>query len=189
MTLDELPPQVAERRLKDSWDDLDQHMIGDDLPEVIEDHATAERMVRSVARRRRELARSEALAEAQIERVREWLDAERHRLATDYFERCLTTYHASLLAQDDRLKTISLPSGRLKARQGQPAWDVDPDHFVAWAIGAIPDLVRVKYEPDKAAMKKLLSVEGPHAVSAAGEVVPGVTIAPAEVSYRVEVDE
>lgn len=185
--LDARADEVRGRDLPEAWDDLDQHMIGDELPEVIEDHATAERMLRSIARRRRELEQSERLATAQIERVQEWLESERKRLSTDYFEDCLRTYHASLLAQDDRLKTISLPSGKLKARAGQPRWEIS-DEFVTWAQEHAPELVRTKVEPDKAAIKKALAVEDGHAISAAGQQVPGVVVEPAEISYRVEVE-
>lgn len=180
-----------ERDLAATWDDLDSHLIGEDLPDRLEDHDTAERMLRSVARRKRELARSEELARIQHERIDEWLAAERSRLATDYFEACLTDYHAALLDQDPKAKTIHLPSGDLTSRAGQPRWEIDDEPFLAWAEVYGPSLVRVKKEPDVPQIKAALQADPGRgvAVDQAGEIVPGVRVLAAETSFKVKVGE
>lgn len=185
-----LPGQVV----AEGWESLDGFLIGDehDLPERLEDHATAERMLRSVAWRKRELAVLEDLAESQIEQTREWIALERKRLDTEYFERCLQGYMAALLEQHPNgPRSIKLPSGTLKARAGQPQWDIDPEAFLPWAQTYAESLIRTKPEPAVAEIKKAFKpdLERGVVVNQAGEIVPGIKVSPPVTTYKVEVGE
>lgn len=180
--------------MTEGFEDLDSFMIGDehDLPAQLEDHATAERMLRSVAWRKRELAMLEELAESQIEATREWIARERKRLETDYFERCLQDYMAALLAQNPKgPKSIKLPSGTLRARAGQVQWEIDAEAFLPWAQTYAESLIRTKPEPAVAEIKKAFEPDLDRGVviDGAGEIVPGIRVLPAETTYKVEVGE
>lgn len=177
-----------ERGYSETWEDLDEWMIGDDLPDRVEDHDAAERMVRSVARRRRQVARAEELAKVEHARIDQWLARERDRFSTDYFEQCLETYHAALLEQDPKAKTIHLPSGDLTARAGQPTVEVDDEVFLDWAKTYGESLLRTKVEPDRAQIKATLNLDPERgvAVDQAGEMVPGIRVWPAVVSFKVK---
>lgn len=182
---------------------LEQHLIGmpehDDDAETIESPASLEQadwQLRRLARLRRLQAENEAVAHAEIQRIRVWLDEENRKLAqkASWIEEALTGYHAALLEQDPRRKTISLPAGSLKARKHPDRVDVvDADAFVAWAQEHRPDLVRTKVEPAKTEVKRLLSV-GPEVEPgtfamvdpATGEPAPGVVHVPGEISFTVD---
>ncbi|HEY1119713.1 MAG TPA: host-nuclease inhibitor Gam family protein [Acidimicrobiales bacterium] len=182
---------AAERSYPDVWDDLDQHLIGQ-IPDRIEDHQGAERMVRSIARRRRQLARMEEVYKAEREHLDAWLARQRELLATTYFEECLAGYHQRLLEQDPKAKTIHLPSGDLTARAGQPTWEIDDEVFITWAqsCGA-NSLLRMTVSPDRAAIKTALQVNLEHGVTVdqAGEIVPGIRVTPGETSFKVKTGE
>lgn len=145
--------------LTDPWDDLDEHLA--DLDEHIQpdriDDLLADRMVRHVARHRRQLAADQAAAAAEIERIGEWLEKRRAAHDTTYVESCLRQFHEARLAQDQRLRTIHLPAGTLRARKLPDRWDF-ADGFVTWAQRHRPDLVRTKVEVDRPAAKKALDL-------------------------------
>ena len=178
--------------VSDAWQDLDEHLIGDE-DELHDDRPMdlerAERLLRARARRIREMEQWEMVAQAERDRLEAWLADHRKRLSTEWIDQQLEAFHRARLADDPRAKSISLPSGTLVARQGQPAWDINPDVFLPWAQSHAPDLVRVKHEVDRAAVKKALLVEGGNAISADGEVVPGVQVADAEVRFSIKGDE
>lgn len=179
----------------DAWQDLDDHLIGDeaDLAEFTDDTPwdldRVERLLRTRARRVRRQQQAQMLYDAEKERLDDWLGREKERHSTDWIDQQLEAFHRARLADDPRAKTINLPSGQLVARQGQPVWDINPDMFLPWASSHAPDLVRTKVEVDRPAVKKALVVEGPNAISPDGEVVPGIVVEPAEVRFSVKGDE
>lgn len=156
---------------------------------VIDGPKTADWALRKLARIRGRIADNEALAAAEMARITEWLEAENGKLAHDvnFFEGLLTEYHRHVLADEPDRKTVALPGGKLVARKQPDRWEFGDD-FVAWAQAHIPELVRVKVEPDRAAAKKHLTALGAAAVDVrTGEVVPGVTVEPGDVRFSVEV--
>lgn len=164
---------------------------------IVNNKAKADWALRKIARAEARLVEDETVAALEIERVAQWIDERRRatenetRWARDALER----YHREALAMDERLKTISLPSGKLKAYKRPDQWDVDAETFCPWAQDNARELVRVKVEPDKAAIKNLLvaredlstAIESGATDPATGEIVPGVTITPGTVRFSVEV--
>jgi hypothetical protein len=135
------------------------------------------------------------VAERERHRIDSWLAAVN---ATpdrdiDYFEGLLTRYASEERAQGR--KTIDTPYGAVKSRQGQPSIAViDPAEFIAWAQAAHPDLLTVKVSPSLSAVKAIAEIEstdtlGLVAITPDGEVIPGVDVTPAAVTYRVEVSK
>jgi Bacteriophage Mu Gam like protein len=178
--------------LAEQYDDLDQHLIGDEA-ELTEPHlgdeAHVERLLRGLAWRNRKIAQARELVESERQRLAEWLEEQEHRYDTSFHLTVLEGYHRARLADDPKAKTISLPSGTLTARTGQPKWDIDAETFIPWALANRGDhLLRVKHEPDRAEMKRTLTIEGGNAVTDNGEVVAGVVIEPAEVKFSVKVE-
>lgn len=184
----------------DFEDDLDSYLSGEreispDLLAVAADDPaphllTAERMVRAVAYRRRKLAEAQALAQRRIAEVNAWLDAERQRLTTDWLEEQLAAYHEARLVEDPKAKTISLPSGALKARKTPDQWTVEDDETVlSWAHDVRPELIRTKVELDRNELKRRLKAteDGTVVDPESGEVAPGVSVAPGAVRFSVEV--
>lgn len=180
--------------MTEGFEDLDSFLIGDEheLPERLEDHATAERMLRSVAWRKRDLAVLEEIAESQIQATRDWIAGERKRLSTEYFEHCLQDYMAVLLEQNPKgPRSIKLPSGTLKARAGQVQWEIDAEAFLPWAQTYAESLIRTKPEPAVSEIKKAFEpdLDRGVVVNQAGEIVPGIRVVAAVTTFKVEVGE
>lgn len=178
----------------DSWDDLDEHLADFDPNELIGDTDRtdmADRMVRNIARHRRQLAVDEEVAQAEIDRIQDWMAKRRAAHDTSFVEEALRQYHEARLARDSRAKTIHLPSGSLVARKLPDRWEFDDEAFLAWAEQRRTDLIRTKVEVDKPAAKKALRVldDGQIIDGASGEFVPAVTVTPGDISYAVKTED
>lgn len=144
---------------------------------------TAEWALRKLARIEHQLAEDELVAQDEQERIDAWLRERSSAAERDasYFRSILTEWHREVLAEDPKKKTITLPAGVLKARKRPDTVDVvDFDALKDFAEGnGRLELLRVKVEPDKPAIKK--------AVIEAGEAVPGVVPVAGDVAFTVEV--
>lgn len=172
---------------------------------IVDDETKAEWALRKLARAEADLERDKAIALAEIEKVSVWLDARRNitQRQIDFFKSLLREFHTNELASDPKRKTISLPSGTLRARKAPEKWVVeDESAFVTWAKDNLPEAVRIREEAAKSEIKKLLSIssverltgEGQPAFCATygdtGEIVPGVIVVPVHggVTYNVDVN-
>jgi phage host-nuclease inhibitor protein Gam len=183
--------------ITEAWNDLESDLLGeapdyDQPPSELPDLDAVNRELRRVAKIRRDRVTYEELAEAEMVRLRAALDARREhfaRMEQWHLDR-LRRYHEAALSIDPKAKTVQLPNGTLKARAGQPRWESETDTFVEWARAhGAADLLRVTYAPDKVAVKNRLAVSDDHAVTADGEIGPGVTVSPADTSFTVDTSE
>ena len=177
---------------------LEEHLIGqpelddvEDLDETAPDSMeAADWQVRKLARLRRLMAENEAIANAEIQRIKVWLADENAKLERQagFYEGNLELFHQALLEKDPKRKSIALPAGTLKARKHPDRLDVvDVDEFTAWALEERPEFVRIKHEPNKTEMKRLLGVDGERVVDpTSGEPVPGVVCVAGEISFTVD---
>lgn len=117
--------------------------------------------------------------------------------------------HRAIVARDETRKTITLPSGTLRARAQQPEWRYgtgtgdewveETDTFLVWAQANAPHLVRVP-EPipptvDKSAVKKALvtkDVAGRPVLLGvdpeSGERPPGLAVVSRELKVTIDTD-
>lgn len=175
--------------LGEAWDDLEQHLIGDEaeLPEVLGDLDHVERTLRAIAWRRRKIAQAEQVAQAVIERAQEHVAAERKRFDPAFLEDRLRAYHRARLADDPKAKTLRFPSGELTARKQPERWDIDDETFLAWAQRTgRAEFVRTKVEVDRQAAKRRLSVKDGIVVTDDAELVPGVSVTPGDIALTVK---
>lgn len=180
--------------MNDAWDDLDEHLADFDLEEMTGDTDKADladRMIRHVARHRRQLEADEAAAKAEMERIAEWLDKRRAAHDTSYVEACLRQYHEARLDRDPKVKTIHLPAGTLVARKAPDRWEFDEDEFKAWAAEHRPDLLRTKVEVDRPASKKALVAgnDGRVVDFDSGEFLACVHVEPGGMTFAVKTGE
>jgi len=182
---------------------LETYLIGepevdDETVPVPENLEQADWQVRKIARLRRMMDENEAIAFAEIGRIREWLAEENCKLArrASFFEDALRGFHRHLLEFDAKRKTVNLPAGTLRARQHPAKVDViDAEVFVRWAMAERPALVRTRHEPDKTAIKQMLAV-GPSGGDygqvlvdpTSGEEVPGVVLVEGATSFTVDAE-
>src|SRR5688572_10785632 len=123
----------------------------------ITDASAADWALRKLAQARNRITENNTLADKEVHRIRNWADEtnEAHERDIEYFESVLRQWHDEQLADDPKRKTISLPGGKLQARQNPDSVEItDPDTFFVWAQENDSIWLRVKYEPDKNAIKK-----------------------------------
>lgn len=166
----------------DNQDDEHPYRIGDKGHELAE----ADWAMRKAAYYTDKLHKAQRAAADQKQLIDFWLAEETRRLQPqiEFFTNLLVAWHQEVLEQafeeaggdwsKVRGKTRRLPSGNVSARLSPMTVEVDDDVF----LPAAPDeLVRVKREPDKVAIRE-------H-VKATGEIPPGVTVREGDVKFAV----
>lgn len=147
--------------------------------------------VKKIAVHAAKVAEAEAFVQRERDRLTVWLDGERTKAleSTSFLAGLLRRYHEDRLAEDPKAKTIHLPAGDLTARKAPDRWDIDDEEFlVTWAEQAgWGDIVRRRDpEVDRNALKRTFHVTESGAVVAPdGEQVPGVSVTPGEVAFKV----
>lgn len=161
----------------------------------IEDDASAAWAMRKLLHAEQERQKNVEVGEAEHQRIDAWLERVNSKFNRDieFFEGLLRVYAVKQRAEGR--KTIDTPYGSVKSRQTQAKFQVhDVDQFLSWADKNCPDAITVKVSPSVSALKGLVSVEhtdtlGWVAMMDTGEIVPGVSVEPADVSYTVEVSK
>jgi hypothetical protein len=155
---------------------------------LIRDLDWAGRALRRIARLNQRMAEIEALHEDRLNELAAWFEAEKARdgHARTYLVARLRQFHEARLADDPKAKTIRLPEGDLKARAGQPRWQINDEAFIAWATDVMDDLLHREPRVDRKALKAAFAdqvADDGRVVTAAGEIVPGVVVLPPETTY------
>jgi phage host-nuclease inhibitor protein Gam len=138
--------------------------------------------LRKLAQARRQIIDNQDLYAAEVARLDAWLEDACQGPERDvaYFEGLLRDWHDEQLGDDPKRKTISLPGGKLEARQNPDSVVIeDQDRAIQWALENHPSWVRVKYELEKNAIKKAGGV-----VPETGEIAPGVSVVPGELRWK-----
>lgn len=131
-----------------------------------------------------------AIAKVEQERIAQWLEEVNKSLLQEreFFENHLTAYLRKERQADPDTKTISTPYGKITSRVTQAKWETE-EGLTEWLMAHNDMLIRVKYEVDKAELKKTYAVNGDKVIdSKTGEVIPHIQIIPSDVSYKVEVE-
>ncbi|WP_158629952.1 host-nuclease inhibitor Gam family protein [Cohnella sp. AR92] len=134
---------------------------------------------------------AERLAEAELHRIRTWLECEKSALELDkqFFESQLGLYALNQRDADPKWTKASTPYGTVKFRKQQPKWHYDDATLVESlkSAGRI-DLIRIKEEPNKVDLKKSVKVVGGQVVDPeSGAVLDGVKVEEQADSVVVEV--
>jgi phage host-nuclease inhibitor protein Gam len=159
----------------------------------IEGDGQAAWAVRKLRDYQKQLDDAHRIAEDEMARIKEWLNRQESRHASDivYFTHLLSVYALAQRSENNR-KSIDTPYGVVKTRLGQAKYTVeDADALLTWALVSRPDLVKVVQSMNMTALKEACTLEdtqtmGLVAVTSDGEIVPGVRIAAASVSVSVE---
>ncbi|MGB9813498.1 MAG: host-nuclease inhibitor Gam family protein [Thermovenabulum sp.] len=146
------------------------------------------RKIRAFKAKAREI---NSLAEAEIERIKSWQDSELKKIESSikFFEMLLEEYHRSRIVQNPKEKTITTPYGKMQIKKILPKWNYDDNKLLEWLKKNKPEFIRIKEEPNKQELKKVLKVDNLVAIDPdTGEVVEGITIEPETDKFIVEVD-
>lgn len=125
------------------------------------------------------------LAKIEHERVDEWLSKETKTIddSISYFQGLIQEYHM----KNPTKKTLSTPYGKSKARQTAATIEKKDDNALLKYVYDNHLDNYLKHSVRWNELKKSLSIVGDQVINEDGEIVPGVAIKPAHVSYSVEV--
>lgn len=185
---------------------LGAYKAPDEIPETDEEQAPlrerfriasddqANWAVRKIAQARRDLAKAETLAEAEIARVTAWLDGQRKDAmrTVGFFESLLREYYLPRFASDPRLRTIKLPAGKVQVRAQQPEFQRDEAALLAWLKKReMMDYIERIERPRWGELKQHVRVaeNGLCIDAVTGEIVDGVTAIPRPPAFRVVTEE
>lgn len=184
--------------LGDVYDDLENHLApdatwstgeGEGASFVIDSLSRADWAARKVARARRRLAEAEMVAAAEQRRIAEWVDEQRARCEqeTGFLVELLVRYHRSLLDEDPKRRTVSLPGGASLVARKSPDSLIVEDETAAteWCRKFYPAALVVSERLDKPTLKRRLSGT---LDAETGELVPGLVMQTGEITYRVKTD-
>jgi phage host-nuclease inhibitor protein Gam len=144
----------------------------------IEDDSAASWAMRKLATIRTKQKENIAIADAEIERLTEWVESVNHPLERDasYFENLLADYGRRQRIESDR-KSVVLPYGEIKTRAGSAKWHINAEIIMAWLKeNGFTNLIKVKEEPSLTALKETFLTNDGRVLTPEGEVVPGVTV-------------
>lgn len=127
---------------------------------VIDDEAKAVWALRKIAKLTGEIDKHIEVAEAEIQRIGEWLDAvnKPNKEAIEYFTSLLEGYHRKIFAADEKKKTIKLPHGELKLRAQEPEYVRNDEALLQFLQENKWPYIKVKESVDWSALKGCLIV-------------------------------
>jgi phage host-nuclease inhibitor protein Gam len=180
-----------------SLEEKSLHEFLDDQEEVnnesftVEDEESANWVLRKIRTIQEKKQSNVSLAEAEVAKIDTWLESVNGKADRDleYFEGLVTTYAGNLRATDLKFKSLKLPNGKIGFRKQQPKWEYDnPKVIESLKNIHAEDLIRIKEEPDKTAIKKQFAVEnGKVYCPLTGELIEGITVIELPDSFKIEV--
>lgn len=157
----------------------------------VDNDGAANWALRKIKSLQKEKEANTELAREEIAKINKWLEQENGVLdnSISHFETLLQEYATSLRQKDEKFKSLKLPNGSFGFRKSQPKWTMDNQAVVeSLEQQGNHDLIRIKKEPDKAAIKKYFKVGNGKAYDpTTGEVLDGVTVMDQPDSFNVKV--
>jgi seryl-tRNA synthetase len=155
----------------------------------ITDNGGAMWAMRKIGQAQEQIEANRKLATAEIEKIVAWNQRanKEHERTVEYMEAHLLAYYDRLRAADPKLRTLDLPTGKIKRRQLPQDYDRDDKQLVAWAEAFATDLLKVETAVKWGDLKKRLKpCDGQAVDTLTGEVIPGITPKPIEEKVIVE---
>lgn len=133
------------------------------------------------------------LAQKEMDRIAYW---ERQELSSinqslDFFQSLVSEYHAAVLTENPKAKTLSTPYGKAKARTSKEQPEkVNEETILQHVIASnMDEFIKksVKWGDFKKDLK-IAEIDGKKVViDSAGQIVPGVEVKPESISFTMEV--
>jgi phage host-nuclease inhibitor protein Gam len=179
---------VEQPTLQEFLDDQEQVNSESFVIDTEEKANWALRKIRSLQEKKKD---NITLAEAEVAKIDTWLETVNEKVTNDidYFVQMLTIFALKRRDQDPKFKSLKLPYGKIGFRKQQPKWEYDDSKLLAaLKSSGLDELIRIKEEPDKVAIKKQLKVSGEFAVNPdSGEMIDGITVKHRDDDIKVEV--
>jgi hypothetical protein len=136
----------------------------------------------------------EQLAKAERDRIDRWEEEQKKSIQQniEFFEQLIHEYHAKVLQEDPKAKTLSTPYGKSKARQTKAQPEKADENLLLKHVkeNGMTEFIKesVKWGDLKKTLK-VVEIDGNQVViDENGQAVPGVVVKPESISYSVEVD-
>ena len=146
--------------------------------------------LKKIKKHKENIAKKEELAKSQITQINVWLEEETNKLNNkiEHMEGMLFEYAQQLKEQDKKLKTHSLPFGKLQFRKQRPKWHYKDD-LLEYAKLNLPNLINVKESVDKRKLKNICEVVNGKVINAeTGEIIEGVEVKERGEKFSVKVE-
>lgn len=162
----------------------EQSGIADVRHFTIDDKDRADWAVRKIATYQSKIKEAEAVAGKRIAQVNAWLDSitKENMEQIAFFEGLLRPFAEQEL-QGAKKRSFSLPSGTVGFRKAQPKYLIggEPvsgknEKLTKWVKENSKEHLVVKEETNWTDFKKTLNVQGGQAITADGEIVPGIVV-------------
>lgn len=185
---------LQERELQQAkkWFDIEQIETNEPKERFqIKDKEQLNWALRKLSALKAKEAETNELAEKEIERIREWQEAELKSMedSVAYFESLITEYATKRREADPKYKSESTPFGRIGFRKQQPQYTYNDEEVITYLEQCgYDDLYRVKKEPSKADIKKRFVLHGDKLINPeTGEEVPGIIVTEREDKLDIKV--
>jgi hypothetical protein len=139
-------------------------------------------------------AEVEQLAKAERERIDRWEEEQKKSIQQniEFFEQLIQEYHAKVLQEDPKVKTLSTPYGKSKARKTKAQPEKADENLLLQHVKENGMTEFIKESIKWGDLKKTLQVvevNGKQVViDENGQVVPRVVVKPESITYSVEVE-
>jgi len=134
------------------------------------------------------------LAKAERERIDRWEEEQKKSIQQniEFFEQLIHEYHAKVLQDDPKAKTLSTPYGKSKARKTKAQPEKANENLLLQHVkeNGMTEFIKesVKWGDLKKTLK-VVEVNGQQVViDGNGQVIPGVVVKPESITYSVEVE-
>lgn len=187
-------------RESDYWHDMQDAIPSDEKQEnehqsfVITDLESLNWALRKVHSYNSDLKEIQTVANSERERINKWEQSESKNInqSIEFFTNLIAEYHAKVLADDPKKKTLSTPYGKSKSTTSKAAPEkVDESQLLQFVEDNELPFVELKKSLKWYDLKKTLQIveiEGVQKiVDENGQVVPGVQVKQQTTTFKVEV--
>lgn len=133
------------------------------------------------------------LAAVERDRIEQWEKSELSTInsSLEFFQSLIHQYHAIVLAEDPKAKTLSTPFGKSKTRKTKEQPEKENEEVILQHVieNGMDDYIKnsVKWADLKKSLK-IVEISGEKVVvDENGQIVPGVSVKPESISFSVEV--
>ena len=155
--------------------------IRDQIHEV-KNSSDAQGVIRKIESLDEEVQEVEWLADAEIQRIKEWKNKELEKLQREIdHNKAILQGFMEKQRETTGKKSLSLPNGRIRFKKQQPLFKFDNEKTIEYLRSNYPDLIKTKEDFNRNEAKKLVKENG--------EVWDGVEVEHREDKFEVVIND
>jgi len=176
---------------------LHRDFLDEDLPQEgykISSKEEASWAVKKIAKIVKEQKENNKLVQTEIEKIQNWCDRENEKLqgTVNWFTKAVESWFRPLHEADERIKTMSLPSGEIKIRKQPVQYTQDVEALLEWIDNDVKLEEYVKVivtrKPDWSNLKKQTIIkDGMVIFKPTGEIIESITVQEVPDKFEIKV--